>query len=47
LLLSVMGRESLTIGVDFPDSTASNAAFAEHLAQLRVPEGLTVEKPSE
>jgi len=46
-LFPVVGSGSLAFGVDFAASTASNAAFGEHLAGLRVPEGFTVEKPSE
>lgn len=43
-LLAVVGGGSLAFGADFAVSTASNAAFAEHLAQLnrKVPEGFIV-----
>ena len=41
-LLAVFGGGSLTFGADFAVSTASNAAFAEHLAQLSVPQVFTV-----
>jgi hypothetical protein len=41
-LLAVVGGRSLAFGADVASSTASNAAFAEHLAQLKVPEGFTV-----
>lgn len=44
LLLAVVGGGSLAFGADLAVSTASNAAFAEHLAQLnrKIPEGFTV-----
>jgi len=45
-LLPVVGGGSLVVGADITASTASNA-FAEHLAQLSVPEGFTLEKPPE
>jgi hypothetical protein len=44
LLLIAFGKGSSAVAADIAtgDSSPSNAAFAEHLAQLRVPEGFTV-----
>lgn len=41
-MLAVVGGESFAFGADFAAGTMPNAAFAEHLAQLRAPEGFTV-----
>jgi hypothetical protein len=41
-LLAVVGGGWLTFGADVTVSTASDAAFAAHLAGLKVPEGFTV-----
>jgi hypothetical protein len=41
-LLAVTGGGWLALGADLAGSTETNAAFADHLARLRVPDGFTV-----
>ena len=41
-LLVVAGKGSIGFGANAPAGTSTNAAFAEHLARLKLPEGFTV-----